>query len=188
MSMNVYVVTPPSQNAWIDFTLAVTEVFWLLPYEARPEGVTQAGQLFDGMIFETAGLRVSPASGESIPMQPLSYVEERVGFFQRSDFFHRLVLILLHNLCPGSVRTERNDARLSNYPGWELPLLWLRHHLKRPELVAPGDVDEATMTDDPLLFHLVFHLTKHSTQSHWPVVVWMEEVLTQRLSLAHSAA
>jgi len=92
--MNVYFVASPSQDAWIDFTLAVTEVFWLLPDEARPEGITEAGQLFDGMVFETAGLRVSPESEENIPMQPLPYVEERMEFFQRPDFFHRLVLIL----------------------------------------------------------------------------------------------
>ncbi|QGA59877.1 hypothetical protein GHA50_05565 [Klebsiella pneumoniae] len=58
MSMNVYFVASPSQDAWIDFTLAVTEVFWLLPEEAPPEGITEADQLFDGMIFEAAGLRV----------------------------------------------------------------------------------------------------------------------------------
>lgn len=32
--MNVYFDKPPSQDAWIDFTLAVPEVFWLLPDEA----------------------------------------------------------------------------------------------------------------------------------------------------------
>lgn len=85
--MNVYFIAPPSQDAWIDFTLAVTEVFWLLPEEARPEGITEAGQLFDGMIFETAGLRVSPGSEENIPMQLVPYVKERMGFFQHPDFF-----------------------------------------------------------------------------------------------------
>ncbi|MEB7586100.1 hypothetical protein NGC36_12520 [Serratia rubidaea] len=192
MSMNVYFVASPSQDAWIDFTLAVTEVFWLLPDEARPEGITEAGQLFDGMIFETAGLRVSPEPEENIPMQPVPYVEERVEFFQRPDFFHRLVLILIHNLCPGSVRIERNDTRLSKYPGWELPLLWLRHHLNRPELVAPEDVDEATMTDGSTLFYLAKYSTlidyPNDLPCHWRVIVWMDEVLTQRLSLAHSAA
>ncbi|MGP0838113.1 hypothetical protein [Serratia sp. CY85251] len=188
MSMNVYFVAPPSQDAWIDFTLAVTEVFWLLPDEVRPEGITEAGQLFDGMIFETAGLRVSPVSEEDTLMQPVPYVEERVGFFQRPDFFHRLALILIHNLCPGSVRIERNDARRSKYPGWELPLLWLRHYLKRPALVAPGDVDEATMTDDPALFCLVLHLTKCSKPLPWPITVidCMDKVLTRRLT--HSAS
>lgn len=192
MSMNVYFVASPSQDAWIDFTLAVTEVFWLLPEEARPEGITEAGQLFDGMIFETAGLRVSPVAEVNIPMQPMPYVEERVGFFQRPDFFHRLVLILIHNLCPGSVRIERNDSRLSKNPGWELPLLWLRHHLKRPELLAPGEVDEAALADDTILYHLEGYSSHNDDPDEllcrWRVIVGMDEVLAVRLNQAHSAA
>lgn len=190
--MNVYFVATPSQDAWIDFTLAVTEVFWLLPEEARPEGITEAGQLFDGMIFETAGLRVSPGAEENIPMQPLPYVKERVGFFQRPDFFHRLVLILIHNLCSGSVRIERNDAKLSKNPGWELPLLWLRHHLKRPELLAPGEVDEAALADDSILYHLEGYSNHNDDPDEllcrWRVIVGMDEVLAVRLNQAHSAA
>ncbi|PKR39252.1 hypothetical protein CU560_14205 [Serratia ureilytica] len=54
-----------------------------------------------------------------------------MGSFSALIFFTRLVLTLIHNLCPASVRIERNDAKLSKNPGWELPLLWLRHHLKR---------------------------------------------------------
>ncbi len=189
--MNVYFVAPPSQDAWIDFTLAVAEVFWLLPDEARPEGITEAGQLLDGMIFETAGLCVSPESEENSPMQPVPYVEERVGFFQRPDFFHRLVLTLIHNLCPGSVRIERNDSKLAKYPGWELPLLWLRHHLKRPELIAPGEVDEAALTDDSILYHLEGYSSHNDDPDEllcrWCVIVGMDDVLAARLNQAHSA-
>ncbi len=162
--MNVYFVASPSLDVWIDFTLAVTEVFWLLPEEARPEGITEAGQLFDGMIFETAGLRVSPGSEENIPMQPMPYVEARVEFFLCPDFFHRLVLILIHNLCPGFVRIET-----AGYC-WAQPLFWLRHHLQRLELQAPEAVDERGLTEDSFRRHLVQFRDGISTDAlayHW---------------------
>ncbi|WP_413715647.1 hypothetical protein IBZ12_01915 [Serratia ureilytica] len=177
MSMNVYFDSPPSQDAWIDFTLAVTEVYWLLPDEARPEGIREAGQLFDGMTFETAGLRVSPGAEENIPMKPMPYVEARVGFFQRPDFFHRLVLILIHNLCPGSVRIERDTH--TGECGWEQPLIWLRHHLQRPELQAPEAVNERVLTDDSICRHLVQFRDSINTDAlayHWRVIALMDNV------------
>ncbi|EMX8467026.1 hypothetical protein AAH178_002919 [Serratia marcescens] len=177
MSMNVYFVAPPSQDAWIDFTLAVTEVYWLLPDEARPEGITEAGQLFDGMTFETAGLRVSPVPEDDSPNPSMPCVEERVGFFQRPDFFPRLVLILIHNLCPGAVRIERDTQTVGC--GWEQPLIWLRHHLQRPELQAPGAVNERVLTDDSVCRHLVQFRDSINTDAlayHWCVIALMDNV------------
>lgn len=169
MSTTVYFDAPPSQDAWIDFTLAVTEMFWLLPASARPAGIDVAGQL-------------SSWPADTLPVQ------EIVPGDEASDFFNRLVLILIHNLCPGCVRIERE---LSSQSGWEQPLIWLRHHLQRPALSAPGYVDAAAMGDRSICLHLERYresLCNADLPYHWQVITWMDEVLSQRRKLTQGVA
>lgn len=182
MSTTVYFDAPPSQDAWIDFTLAVTEMFWLLPASARPAGIDAAGQLFAGGAFAGPGIRLSSWPADNLPVQ------EIVPGDEASDFFNRLVLILIHNLCPGCVRIERE---LSSQSGWEQPLIWLRHHLQRPALSAPGDVDAAAMGDSSIRLHLERYrdsLCNAEIPYHWRVITWMDEVLSQRRKLTQRVA
>ncbi|HGM5336675.1 TPA: hypothetical protein ACKP2J_001090 [Serratia marcescens] len=171
MSMNVYFDTPPSQDAWIDLTLAVTEVFWLLPTLARPADIDQASDLFSGAVLDVAGLRFSQQSASMLPVQQTSWVE-----FQ-TCFFGRLMLILIHNRCPGSVRIER-DTQTAEC-GWEQPLIWLRHHFQRPELQEPEAVNERVLTDDSVRRHLVQFRDSINTDAlsyHWRVIALMDNV------------
>ena len=178
----MYFDTPPSQDAWIDFTLAVTEMFWLLPASARPAGIDAAGQLFAGGAFAGPSIRLSSWPADNLPVQDV------VSGDDESDFFNRLVLILIHNLCPGCARIERS---LSNQSGWEQPLIWLRHHLQRPALSAPGDVDAAAMRDSSICLHLERYrdsLCNAEIPYHWRVIKWMDEVLSQRRKLTQRVA
>lgn len=143
--MNVYFDSPPSQDAWIDFNLAVAEVFWLLPAIARPADIDQASDLFRDAVLDVAGLLFSQQPASMLPVQQARWGEFRACFFGR--------LILIHNLCPGSVRIER-DTQTAEC-GWEQPLIWLRHHLQRSELLAPEAVNERVLTDDSVCRHLV---------------------------------
>lgn len=171
MSMNVYFDSPPSQDAWIDLTLAVTEVFWLLPATARPVDIDQASDLFSDAVLDVAGLRFSQQPASMLLVQQV-----RWGEF-RTCFFGRLMLILIHNLCPGSVRIER-DTHTAEC-GWEQPLIWLRHHLQRPELQAPEAVNERVLTDDSVCRHLVQFRDSINTDAlayHWRVIALMDNV------------
>lgn len=73
-----------------------------------------------------------------------------------------------------------------------MPLLWLRHHLKRPDLIAPGEVDAAALADDSILYHLAGYNSHKDDpdelRCRWRVIVGMDEVLAVRLNQAHSAA
>ncbi|WP_261435879.1 hypothetical protein [Serratia ficaria] len=167
----VYFDTPPSQDAWIDLTLAVTEVFWLLPAAVRPADIDQASDLFNDAVLDVVGLQFSQQPGHMQPVQQTLWVDSR------QDFFGRLILILIHNLCPGSVRIER-DTQTAGC-GWEQPLIWLRHHLQRPELRAPDAVNERVLTDDSVRRHLVQFRDSINTDDlsyHWSVITLMDNV------------
>ncbi|MEL5576508.1 hypothetical protein [Serratia marcescens] len=171
MSMNMYFDSPPSQDVWIDFTLAVTEVFWLLPATARPADIDQASDLFSDAVLDVAGLRFSQQPGHMQPVQQMLWADSR------QSFFGRLMLLLIHNLCPGSVRIER-DTHTAEC-GWEQPLIWLRHHLQRPELQAPEAVNERVLTDDSVCRHLVQFRDSINTDAlayHWRVIALMDNV------------
>lgn len=165
----------PTQEEWIDFTLAVTEMFWLLPAAARPNGIDQASSLFRDSVFslwaERQGLVLSPQ---------LSPIIRRGNWpDDREDFFARLVLILLHNLCPSYACIERDELA----SGWELPLIWLSHHLKRPELIAPGYVDEKVLGNSSIRMYLMQYRDRIdgvNTCYHWSVIAWMDKFLAFR--------
>ncbi|CAI1049635.1 Uncharacterised protein [Serratia entomophila] len=171
MITTVYFDKPPSQDAWIDLTLAVTEVYWLLPATTRPVDINQASDLFSGAVLDVAGLQFSLQPGH---MQP---VQETLWIDSRQDFFGRLMLLLVHNLCPGCFRIER-DTHTAGC-GWEQPLIWLRHHLQRPELKAPDAVNERVLTDDSVRRHLVQFrdsINNDELSYHWSVITLMDNV------------
>lgn len=183
MLTTLYFDKPPTQDAWIDLTLAVTEVFWLLPATARPADIEQAGHLFNAAGLDVAGLQFSRLPASMVPVQQTCWVEFR------TSFFGRLLLILIHNLCPGSLRIAREAPAAGC--GWEQPLIWLRHHLQRPELMAPGTVDEQVLKDDSVRLHLVQFRDSIDCRDipyHWRLIQWMDEVLPHRIPFTERMA
>ena len=66
---------------------------------------------------------------------------------QPCDFFARIVMVLLHNQCPGSFRIHSSDEGRS----WALPLRWIERHLGLPEqptLTAPQPVLKTPVRGD----------------------------------------
>ncbi len=171
MITTVYFDMPPSRDAWIDLTLAVTEVFWLLPAMIRPADIDQASDLFSDAVLDVAGLQFSQQPGHMQPVQQTRWIDSR------ERFFGRLMLLLIHNLCPGSVRIER-DTHTAGF-GWEQPLIWLRHHLQHPELQAPDAVNERVLTDDSVRRHLVQFrdsINNDDLAYHWSVINQMDNI------------
>jgi predicted metal-binding membrane protein len=76
----VYFDTPPFQDAWIDLTLAVTEVFWLLPAAVRHADIGQASDLFSDAVLDVAGLQFSQLPGHMQPVQQTLWVDSRQDF------------------------------------------------------------------------------------------------------------
>ena len=106
-----HVSTVPLRH-WHAFVLAVTETFWQLPVRLRPgntylPSLNRAADLFpvaDVMAFcgDTGG-SVWPVNmtierernRNTLSIQELDFQH------QPCDFFARIVMVLLHNLCPG---------------------------------------------------------------------------------------
>lgn len=75
---------------------------------------------------------------------------------QPCDFFARIVMVLLHNLCPDSRIHSSDEGR-----SWALPLRWIEQHLGLPEqptLTAPQSVLKTPVGEgafDSLLLQLL---------------------------------
>lgn len=131
-----YVVEPRDSadvDAWQDFVLHVTDAYWKLPPMLRPhthegnkarcayELFPEPGVLSIGGSASGLGLTISRNKGEDeatdrkrVYMSPYT-----------DDFFWRLVLVLLHNLCPGHSRISASMGEVC----WTIPVYWLKTHL-----------------------------------------------------------
>ena len=152
-----HVSTVPLRH-WHAFVLAVTETFWQLPVRLRPgntylPSLNRAADLFpvaDVMAFRgDTGGSVWPVNmtierernRNTLSIQELDFQH------QPCDFFARIVMVLLHNLCPGSFRIHSSDEGRS----WALPLRWIERHLGLPEqptLTAPQPVLKTPVRGD----------------------------------------
>ncbi|EMR0519986.1 hypothetical protein R2Y32_003918 [Klebsiella pneumoniae] len=144
-----HVSTVPLRH-WHAFVLAVTETFWQLPVRLRPgntylPSLNRAADLFqlpDVMAFcgDTGGSvwPVNVTLERERNRNTLS-IQELDFHHQPCDFFARIVMVLLHNLCPGSFRIHSSDEGRS----WALPLRWTELHLglsEQPTLTPPQPV------------------------------------------------
>ncbi len=102
---------PATREAWAGFTLAVTDAFWLLPSAVRPQGILTAGDLFSGEALVLLHGRHASA-GQTLTLSPRAMTSDNLHRDDtaycslhltnaQEDFFARLVMVLLHNLCPG---------------------------------------------------------------------------------------
>ncbi|WP_158783889.1 hypothetical protein [Pantoea sp. BAV 3049] len=155
-------------HQWHAFVLAVTETFWQLPVRLRPgntylPSLNRAADLFpvaDVMAFcgdtgENAWL-TNMTIGRQRNCNTLS-IQELDFQHQPCDFFARIVMVLLHNLCPDSFRIHSSDEGRS----WALPLRWIEQHLGLSEqlkLTPPQPVLKTPVSDgafDSLLLQLL---------------------------------
>ena len=95
---------------------------------------------------------------------------------QPCDFFARIVMVLLHNLCPGSFRIHSSDEGRS----WALPLRWIEQHLGLPEqptLTAPQPVLKTSVGEgafDSLLLQLLSGGERVLSNEDWNAFVLAE--------------
>jgi len=122
---------------WHAFTLAVTEVFWQLPTSLRPikhaytmRNMSQASDLFPQpsmlAFYGTAPWPVSLTVERERNRNVLS-IQELDFQRQPCDFFARVVMLLLHNLCPRNFIIHSTAGGAS----WRLPKQWAEIHLNR---------------------------------------------------------
>ena len=95
---------------------------------------------------------------------------------QPCDFFARIVMVLLHNLCPDSFRIHSSDEGRS----WALPLRWIEQHLGLPEqptLTAPQSVLKTPVGEgafDSLLLQLLSGGERVLSNEDWNAFVLAE--------------
>lgn len=122
-------------DEWHAFVLAVTEAFWQLPGTLRPASqdrqfatMLRASELFpEPFMLAFCGERADPVcltvererNRNTLSLQELDFRQ------QPGDFFARVVMVLLHNLCPGHFRVHST----AGYASWRLPHLWAERHL-----------------------------------------------------------
>ena len=176
-----------SQKQWIDFTLAITEVFWRLPAQARPKGFNYACDLFDGETIRMFHHSRSKRARRVLPLylSPCPQIVEQTAYWpdDKEDFFARVVLILLHNICPGHSEISLTPV---NY-GWELPLAWLHHHYQYPQLKAPESINERLTLAGNVSFHIQQYclgINDVDAQAHWKMILEAQEALLSR-RIAH---
>lgn len=177
-----------SPSQWHRFTLAVTEAFWLLPAQLRPYKplgfeMNRASELFDdeGTVTfnhkDSAGYCCNPfylRQTLSDDFQPYRKVESQRC---RQDLFVRIVLVLLHNICPGCYHITSSCPQ-----SWRFAQRWLAWNMdmftKAPEdipasFVIPGAVE-----------HLLLVKTsgpgKQVTTEEWEAISGIELWLAQQ--------
>lgn len=173
---------------WSRFTEVVKEAFWLLPVQLRPYKplgfeMNRASELFDdegSVTFnhkDSAGYCCNPfylRQTLSDDFQPYRKVESQRC---RQDLFVRIVLVLLHNICPGCYHITSSCPQ-----SWRFAQRWLAWNMdmftKAPEdipasFVIPGAVE-----------HLLLVKTsgpgKQVTTEEWEAISGIELWLAQQ--------
>lgn len=181
-----HVSTIPLRH-WHAFVLAVTETFWQLPVRLRPgnmylPSLNRAADLFpvadvmafcgdSGGCFWPVNMTIErERSHNTLSIQELDFQH------QPCDFFARIVMVLLHNLCPDSFRIHSSDEGRS----WALPLRWIEQHLGLPEqptLTAPQPVLKTPVGEgafDSLLLQLLSGGERVLSNEDWNAFVLAE--------------
>ncbi|MCW6034403.1 hypothetical protein [Pantoea sp. JK] len=173
---------------WSRFTEVLKEAFWLLPAQLRPYKplgfeMNRASELFDdegSVTFNhknSAGYCCNPfylRQMLSDDFQPYRKVESQRC---RQDLFVRIVLVLLHNICPGCYHITSSCPQ-----SWRFAQRWLAWNMdmftKAPEdipasFVIPGAVE-----------HLLLVKTsgpgKQVTTEEWEAISGIELWLAQQ--------
>ncbi|GAA3592256.1 hypothetical protein GCM10023078_19920 [Gibbsiella greigii] len=120
---------------WHAYVLAVTEAFWQLPEILRPTSqdkqfatISRSSELFpEPSMLAFCGEKSRPAclTIERVRSRNVLTIQELDFQQQPCDFFARVVMVLLHNLCPGHFRVHSTAGSSS----WRLPQRWAECHL-----------------------------------------------------------
>ncbi|MCX8967024.1 hypothetical protein EHW66_19195 [Erwinia psidii] len=178
------------ESHWQAFILAVTETFWQMPARLRPgnaylPSLNRAADLFpvaDVMAFCGDRVACGLPPGMTVGRTRCStlQIHQTLNFHrQPCDFFARVVMVLLHNLCPGSFRVDSSDSGRC----WALPLLWVKRHLGLPQgpgLRAPRPVPETPAGNDAfeaLLLQMVSGGERMLSREDWNAFVRAERQL-----------
>ena len=142
---------------WHAFVLAITETFWQIPVRLRPgnmylPSLNRADDLFpvadvmafcgdSGSCFWPVNMTIErKRSHNTLSIQDLDFQH------QPCDFFARVVMVLLYNLCPGSFRIHSSGEGRS----WAMPLRWIERHIglpEQPSLTTPQPVLQTPVSE-----------------------------------------
>ncbi|HDG1674606.1 TPA: hypothetical protein PFE07_004089 [Kluyvera cryocrescens] len=179
---------PASPEEWTSFTLAITDAYWKLPFEARPKGTKQASDLFSGNVlslFPHGGTCIANALtlATGVIMTPGTCYRDTAARTlkltdKREAFFARITLVLLHHFCP-----EYADIRISDdSEGCEIAVLWIRKHLGLTDLSVSG-MDRQIMHDGSLTVHINEYCNQTDgelVEYHWKVLSHIDGILAHR--------
>ena len=175
-----------SPSQWHNFTLAVTEAFWLLPVHLRPCSPT------NGTRMERASMMYpSPEIFAFSGKDEGDYISKGVMFTQDLssdlsietkgqpiDFFTRIALILLYQHCEGCYEISSSAGGIS----WALPVRWaIRHHLIT-DSDSPQPFSTAgfiTGAADELLIRSVSGAERPFTTADWGLISELEFTLEE---------
>lgn len=175
-----------SPSQWQNFTLAVTEAFWLLPLHLRPCSPTngarmeRSSEMFPSPeVFVFGGKDEGSYVSRGVMIcrdQTSDFVIETEG--QPVDFFTRIALILLHNHCEGCFEITSSAGGVS----WSLPVRWAIRH----KLIAAHDSPQPFCTEgfitgaaDELLIRSVSGAERPFTTADWGLVSELEFALEE---------
>lgn len=175
-----------SLNQWQNFTLAVTEAFWLLPVHLRPCSPTtgarmeRSSEMFPSPeVFVFGGKDEGSYVSRGVMIcrgQTSDFVIETEG--QPVDFFTRIVLILLHNHCEGCFEITSSAGGVS----WSLPVRWaIRHNLIAAHNSPQPFCTEGFVTGavDELLIRSLSGAERPFTTADWGLVSELEFALEE---------
>jgi len=106
----------------------------------------------------------------------LTSIQELDFQHQPCDFFARVVMVLLHNLCPGSFRIHSSGEGCS----WAMPLRWIERHIglpEQPSLTTPQPVLQTPVSEgafDSLLLQLLSGGERVLSNEDWNAFVLAE--------------
>ncbi len=180
--------TSVHSEQWFRFTQAVKEAFWLLPAQLRPckqlgFEMHRASELFDdegSVMFnhkDSAGCCCNPLYLRQTLSDKFPAYQKVESQRCKQDLFVRIVLVLLHNLCPGCYHITSSCPQ-----SWRFAQRWLAWNMdmftKAPEdipasFVIPGAVE-----------HLLLVKTsgpgKQVTTEEWEAISGIELWLAQQ--------
>lgn len=174
---------------WQNFVLAVTDTFWRLPpilrpYDGQHRALTDVSGLFpDSGVLAFSGEtdaehRPDVITVERIRSNNTLCVQEFTSQHQPYDFFSRLVMVLLHSLCPNNFRVHSSAGEAS----WSMPLRWLNRNLGWPVLSAPLSPSSVTVMAgvvDELLLTFLSDPKRSLNKDDWRILTETEHRLYQ---------
>jgi len=177
-----------NDEQWFRFTDAVKEAFWLLPAQLRPYkqlgfDMNRASELFD----EEGSVTFNHKDSEGYCLNPFYLRQTLSDNFRpyrkvesqrcKQDLFVRIVLVLLHNLCPDSYHITSSCPQ-----SWHFAQRWLAWNMdmftKAPEKISASFVIPGAI--EHLLLVKTSGPGKQVTIEEWEAISGIEFWLAQQ--------